>query len=194
MATVSYTEYPTVPLYRTFSWSGIFAGTFLFLAIEATFGILGVAIFASATNPASTNPVGPGISAGVGIWMVVLSIIALYFAGKLAARLSGATTRNMGMYAGLVTFGMSIFSSVLLTALTLGSTVAGSTGIGYATPTRIADILTTGGYWLFVALVLAMIAAASGGIHGSLSGRIQSGTTTGTTTRTAVPPNERRAA
>jgi hypothetical protein len=163
------TEYPAVPVNRRFSWSGIFAGTFLFLAIEATFGILGVAIFASATNPHSQNPVGPGISVGVGIWMVVLSIIALYFSGKLASRLSGATDRNLGMYVGLVTYGMCIFSSILVTAFVLSSTVAGSTAIAYASPTRMVDMLVTGGYWLFAALVLAMIAGASGGIHGSMT-------------------------
>lgn len=163
------TEYPAVPLNRRFSWSGIFAGTFLFLAIEATFGILGVAVFASATNPHSQNPIGPGISAGVGIWMVVLSIIALYFSAKLASRLSGATERNLGMYTGLVTYGMCIFSSILVTAFVLSSTVAGSTGIAHAGPTRMEDMLVTGGYWLFAALVLAMIAAASGGIHGSMA-------------------------
>lgn len=169
-----YTDFPAMPTTihanRTFSWSGIFAGTFLFLAIEATFGVLGVAIFASATNPNSRNPVGPGISAGVGIWMVILSIIALYFAGKLASKLSGAPTRNLGMYAGLVTFGMCIFASILITALTLGSTVGGTTGVGYATPTRVADMLTTAGYWLFITLALAMISAASGGIHGAWTG------------------------
>jgi hypothetical protein len=160
-------EYPAVPVNRRFSWSGIFAGTFLFLAIEATFGILGVAIFASATSPHSNNPVGAGISTGVGIWMIVLSIIALYFSGKLASRLAGAADRTSGMYAGLVTYGMCVFTSVLLTAFVLGSTVAGVTGIANAGPTRMADILITSGYWLFAALVLAMIAAASGGIHGS---------------------------
>lgn len=170
---IPYPASPTlvVPVSRPFSWSGIFAGTFLFLAIEATFGILGVAVFASATNPTAANPVGPGISTGVGIWMVVLSIIALYFAGKLASRLSGAVTRNLGMYAGLVTFGLSIFTAVVITALMLGSTVQGATGLAYAGPVRVADMLTTGGYWLFVALVLGMISAASGGIHGAWSTR-----------------------
>lgn len=169
MAT-QFTDYSAVPSRPLFSWSGIFAGTFLFLAIEATFGILGVAIFASATNPRSANPVGEGISAGVGIWMVILSIIALYFAGKLSSKLSGSVSRNTGMYCGLVTFGMCIFTAVLLTSFTLAGTVSGSMGIGYAGPVRMADILTTGGYWLFVALVLAMISAASGGIHGALMG------------------------
>jgi len=187
MAT-QYTEYPVTPVPRMFSWTGIFAGTFLFLAIEATFGILGVAIFTSATNPNAANPVGPGISAGVGIWMVVLSIIALYFAGKLAGRLTGANTRNMGMYAGLVTFGMCIFTAALISALTLGSTVSGTNGIEAVNPVRLADILTTGGYWLFIALVLAMFSAAMGGIHGAQRGLL----VTSTTTRTA--PEERRAA
>jgi len=188
MAT-QYTEYPVAPVPRMFSWTGIFAGTFLFLAIEATFGILGVAIFGSATNPASANPVGPGVSAGVGIWMVVLSIIALYFAGKLAGRLTGSSTRNMGMYAGLVTFGMSIFSAILTTALILGSTVSGATEISTVSPYRMDSIVTTGGYWLFIALVLAMISAAMGGIHGATSSGLR---ITSTTTRTT--PEERRAA
>lgn len=163
MAT-SYANYPAtaiVPANRTFSWSGIFAGTFLFLAIEATFGILGTAIFSSVTNPKASNPVGIGI--GLGIWMVILSIIALYFAGKLASRLSAAATRNIGMYAGLITFGMSVFTSILITALALGSTL-GST-IGLVGPARLADVLIINGYWLFAALVLGMIAAAFGGIH-----------------------------
>ena len=93
-----YVEYPAVPAPRTFSWSGIFAGTFLFLAIEATFGILGVAIFGT-IHPGA--PVVPIIGVGIGIWMVILSIIALYFGGKLASKLSGAFNRNLGMYAGL---------------------------------------------------------------------------------------------
>lgn len=159
-----------VPVRPGFSWSGIFAGTFLFLAIEATFGILGVAVFATATNPNSTNPVGPGISIGAGIWMVVLSIIALYFAGKLSSKISGSITRNIGMYAGLVTFGMCIVASIVITALTLGTSVAGATGIGFVGPIRIVDMLTVGGYWLFATLVLGMIAAASGGIHGAWMG------------------------
>ena len=52
------------------SWPAIFAGTFVFLAIEVTFGVLGTAVFASAANPASTHPV-TGMSAGIGIWLVI---------------------------------------------------------------------------------------------------------------------------
>jgi hypothetical protein len=181
MAT-SFTEYPTIPVQRAFSWSGIFAGAFLFLAIEATFGILGAAVFASVANPASAHPLGAGIRTGAGIWMVVLSIISLYFAGKLASRLSGAPTRNLGMHAGFVTFGMCILTTVLVTGVVLVSTVGGITNIGASAPHMI-HVLTKGGYWLFITFVLAMTAAALGGIHGATSGekRVASPSTTSRT-------------
>ena len=166
-----YTEYPAALINRKFSWSGIFSGTFLFLAIEATFGVLGVAIFTSAINPRSANPIGTGVSIGSGIWMIVLSIIALYFAGKLASIQSVTATRNSGMYAGLVTFGMCIVASFLITGSTLGSTF-GLHGAN-ANALTVADFIVAGGYWLFAALVLGMIAAASGGIHGSMVGSVQ---------------------
>ena len=168
MATQSATYLPNPPISRL-SWSGIFSGTFLFLAIEVTFGILGVAIFTQAMNPNSAAPVSPGVSIGSGIWMVVLSIIALYFAGKLASRVSGSITRNAGMYAGLVTFGMCVFTSFLVTSLALGNNFRLQANMANASGAAIADFIVVGGYWLFAALVLGMIAAASGGIHGSIS-------------------------
>lgn len=151
---------------RPLSWSGIFAGTFMFLAIETTFGVLGTAVFASSANPHAANPVGAGISWGAGVWAVVLSIISMYFAGRVASNFSGAITRHTGMRAGLVTFGMCIFTTVLVASIALGSTVGGTTGISNAGPTRVAGLLATGGYWVFVALVLSMISSAVGGMQG----------------------------
>jgi len=145
------------------SWPAIFAGTFVFLAIEVTFGVLGTAIFASAANPSSAHPV-TGMSAGIGIWLVILSIIALYFAGRAASSLSGSADSHTGMYHGLVTFGMSVFTSILVTAMILGSTtVAQASSAAAAGPATVGDMVATSGYWLFVALLLGMIAAAMGG-------------------------------
>jgi len=147
------------------SWPAIFAGTFVFLAIEVTFGVLGTAVFASAENPASPHPV-TGMSAGIGIWLVILSIIALYFAGRAATSISGVTDRHIGMYHGLVTFGMSVFTSILVTAMMLGSTtLAPASTAAAAGPATVGDVVSTAGYWLFVALLLGMIAAAIGGSH-----------------------------
>ena len=146
------------------SWPAIFAGTFVFLAIEVTFGVLGTAIFASAANPASTHPVS-GMSAGIGIWLVILSIIALYFGGRAAAALSGATDSHTGMYHGLVMFGVSVFTSVVIGAMVLGTTTLApaTRAANAAGPATVSDYVATAGYWLFVALLLGMIAAAMGG-------------------------------
>lgn len=163
MAT-QYADYPVIPARRVFSWSGIFAGTFVFLAIESTFGILGAAIFASAGNPGAAVPTEPTLSVGLQVWMIILSIIALYFAGKTSSKmLFRSADRNLGMYHGLVTFGMSIFATILIFAMALGSTTtAAATRLG-----GIAGYISNGGeYWLFAAFVLSMIAAAVGGMHG----------------------------
>jgi hypothetical protein len=145
------------------SWPAIFAGTFVFLAIEVTFGVLGTAIFASAANPASAKPVS-GMSAGIGIWLVILSIISLYCAGRAASALSGTANSHVGMYHGLVTFGLSVFTSILVTALMLGSTMATpASSAANASVATVSSVVATAGYWLFIALLLGMIAAAAGG-------------------------------
>lgn len=164
------------------SWSSIFAGTFVFLAIEVTFGVLGGAIFASATNPDSANRVSTGISVGLGIWLVILSIIAFYFAGRVSSSLSGLTDRVTGMWQGLVTFGLCIFASALIASMSVTSasnaTSAATPGEGY-----VANAITTGGWWLFLALVLGMIAAAIGGAHAIRTGPVSTTNIQDTTPR-----------
>lgn len=166
MATQTMTTVP--PRESYFSWASIFAGTFVFLAIEVTFGLLGAAIFASGISPSSPNPVGAGTHWGFGIWMVILSIIACYYGAKTAGKLSGTADSNRGMYQGLVVFGMAIFTSILIVAISLLSTssTANVNPNNYAVHT-VADVVAKEGYWLFVALVLSMIAAGIGGSHGA---------------------------
>ena len=130
------------------SWSSIFAGTFVFLAIETTFGLLGAAVFPGVHT-------GGTLGAGPGIWMIILSIIALYFGAKAAGHLSGELRRLNGMYYGLVTFGLSIVACVVIAALIVGN----SPNAGSASLT----MLDANAAWLFVTLILGGIAAGIGG-------------------------------
>jgi hypothetical protein len=160
-----YADYSLAIVNRKFAWSGIFSGTFLFLAIEATFGVLGSAVFHSALKTSSASAASPNIGVGAGIWMVVLSIIALYFGGRLASTYSATATGNAGMYAGLVTYGVCILVAILVAALVslacgAAAARAGSTVPNFIIPSR---------YWLSAAMVLGMIAAAVGGIHGTIT-------------------------
>jgi hypothetical protein len=134
------------------SWPAVFGGTFVFLAIEVTFGFLAAAIF----------PVTHGtavLAAGPGIWMIVLSIIALYFGAMAAAHLSGKISKLDGMYCGLVTFGLAIFSSVLVAAMFVGNTASSGS--------ELVTIMTANAAWLFVTLILGGIAAGIGGAAGT---------------------------
>src|SRR5690348_15614621 len=69
-------------------WGAIWAGLFAFVAIWSVFGLLGEAIFASAANPNSANPVS-GMSVGMGVWSVILTIIAMYVGGRVTGALAG---------------------------------------------------------------------------------------------------------
>jgi hypothetical protein len=163
-----YADYSSVVVNRKFVWPGIFSGAFLFLAIEATFGVLGAAIFGSATSTAP-NAASTSIGIGAGIWMVVLTIIALYFGGRLASTYSATATRNAGMYAGLVTFGVSIFAAFLVAALTSLATGAMAAHAGVAGAASATNFIILSGYWLFAAMILGAIAAGWGGIHGAMT-------------------------
>jgi hypothetical protein len=130
-------------------WSSVFAGTFVFLAIEATFGMLAAAIFPAEHRIGVLGP-------GPGIWMIILSIIALYFGAKAATHLSGEVRKLNGMYYGLITFGLAIFASILIAAMVAGNANAGA----------LLDIVTANSVWLFITLILGGIAAGIGGALG----------------------------
>jgi hypothetical protein len=111
---------------------------------------LAAAIFAS-------GPRAVTLGAGAGIWMIILSIIALYFGAKAAGHLSGEIRKLNGMYYGLVTFGLSIFASILIASIIAGN--ASSAGV-------LSGMVTANSVWLFIALILGGIAAGIGGALG----------------------------
>jgi|GEM_PF-829615 len=172
MATPQYPEYPVAVPGRSpyfWSWAGIFSGAFVYVMIETTFGLLGAAIWSSASPTTGGIPTTPLTATGFQVWMVVLTIIALYFAGKTSSKLLyGGVDRNLGMYHGFVTFGMCVVTTLLVIALaTAGSTVVYT---GAAAPMHSISLTGYIGqgaeWWLFVTFVLSMIAAAFGGMHG----------------------------
>lgn len=142
------------------SWPAIFAGTFVFAAIEITFGVLGAAIFAP----------GGVWGAGAGVWLIVLSIISMYFGARACSHLAYAADRTNGMYHGLATFGVSSFLAIIITALALLSTFGGATvqatNATAVAPHSVFQAVQTAGWWLFGALGGAFIAAWIGGTHG----------------------------
>src|SRR5919201_2243788 len=102
MAELSYrTE--TGELLRRVDWRAVWGGTFIFYAIWAVFGALGLAIFASNANRSAAAPV-TGQSVGMAIWAVVLTIIAMYVAGRETGRLANVGSRHVGWVHRMIMF------------------------------------------------------------------------------------------
>ena len=152
-------------------WGAIWAGVFTFISIWSVFGLLGEAIFASAANPSAAQPVS-GMSVGEGIWGVILTIIAMYVAGRETGRLAAVTNRHDGLVHGMIMFGLSIAAALVI--ITVGGlALSGGTGIaGTAHNPYILQVFADLGWIGFFALLLGWL-AAMGGASTAAQARVQ---------------------
>lgn len=150
------------------NWGAIWAGMFTFIAIWAVFGVLGMAIFAQAANPAAARPV-TGMSTGMGVWAIILTIIAMYVAGIVTGKLAEIGNPRDGIIHGMAMFGLSVVAVLVILGLGEGAIVSGA-------PTVTATITSHSSYvlnmfasigWIgFVALILGWLAAMGGASAG----------------------------
>jgi hypothetical protein len=147
------------------NWGAIWAGVFTFMAIWSVFGLLGMAIFSSPANPAKAVS---GMSVGMGIWGIILTIIAMYVGGLATGRLAGINNRRDGIVHGMIMFGLSVMAILIVVALGAGSAAnaqTAATTVGASSSyvlTAFADL----GWIGFVALLLGWLAAMGGAFQG----------------------------
>ena len=109
------------------SWSAIFAGVVLVIAIELVLSVLGAGVGLGFVKPnAGTTPDASSFGAGAGLWWLVSSIIALAAGSFAAARLAGAGTRFDGALHGLVIWGLALVMTVYLVTSAVGGLVGGA--------------------------------------------------------------------
>jgi len=148
-------------------WRAIWSGAFVFYAIWAVFGALGLAIFASAANPAATSARGQDV--GMAIWAIILSIIAMYVAGRETGRLASVATRHDGLVHGLIMFGLAIVGAMVLVSIG-GAAIVEGNSTATAVPRSYALSVLSGLGWagflaLFLGWLAAMWGASSGVVH-----------------------------
>lgn len=132
-------------------WGAIWSGTFTFIAIWAIFGMLGAAIFESRSNA--------GVNVGMVIWGVILTIIAMFFAGRVTSQLADPASSNRTP--ATIMFGLS-FTAVLLLLLIVGNAVAMTRAAGASSTPYLASLVADLGWPLFIAMFLGWLAAMGG--------------------------------
>jgi hypothetical protein len=160
MADITYQNVST-PERPRISWAAIWAGVFTFIAIWSVFGMLGMAIFATAANPNAQQPIS-GMNVGMAVWAIILTIIAMYVAGRVTGSLAAAPARQDGLIHGMAMFGLSVVAALLLVMLG-GTSVSSGTGVsGTAHNPYVLGVLSGLGWTGFVSLFLGWLAALGG--------------------------------
>ena len=114
---------------RRISWSAIFGGVILVVAVQLLLSMLGAGIGLGTVNTnAGTTPDASTLGVGAGVWWVVSSFLALAFGGYVSAWLAGIEIRWDGILHGLITWGIA----TLLTIYLLTSVVGGVVGGGFS--------------------------------------------------------------
>lgn len=130
------TSDPRAPLspYGTSSnlkWGAIFGGGVAALAIASMLYALGLALGLSWIDPNDPGSLRPsGIFSA--IWMIVVSLVALFVGGYVAARGAGALSRGPGALHGLVMWGLSVVAGVWLLGNVASAVVRGGAALGGA--------------------------------------------------------------
>jgi hypothetical protein len=166
MADMAFRPTPPATTLAGPNWGAIWAGMFSFVAIWAVFGLLGEAIFASAANANSAQPVGGGIDWGFAIWSIILTIIAMYVGGRVTGALSGVATHRAAVLQGQVMFGLSVIGAMIIIVLA-GTALSGGTGVNANTTSAWSLSIFSGLGWTgFLSLLFGWLAAMGGAAHG----------------------------
>lgn len=133
-------------------WGSIWAGVFTVAAIWSVFGLLGAAIF----DVSAHGSVSPW---GMGIWSIVLTMIAMYVGGRVTSRLANLQERGDRITCGMAMFGLSTVSAAIL--VILAGAASGSSSAMVSGP-YLASVITTVGWFGFIALFLGWLCAIAG--------------------------------
>jgi hypothetical protein len=110
------------------SWGAIFAGAAVALVVSVVLNLLGFGIGAVAIDPAEAGQ-AQAIGIGAGIWTVLVTLVALFFGGWIAGRLSGRMRRFEGILHGLVTWSLVTLAVLWTVTTALGTIVGGAFGV-----------------------------------------------------------------
>jgi hypothetical protein len=182
------------PVVSRVSWSAIFAGVFVALAIDFLLTVLGAAIGLSIAKSGATR----GLGTGAAIYAIVATLISLFVGGWVTSQCSLGAEKRDAVVHGVVLWGVlsalltwlavsgvqtgfeSLMSTRTPATVSSSPTVPGDASVVQATPPdrtsdaarrldqTVRDPDTAKGAWLaFAGVVITMLASVFGAIAGA---------------------------
>ena len=166
------------------SWSSIFAGAVVAIALGAVFNLIGIAIGAALFNPFHFERHEDAMSAEGGLYVMFAQFVAFQIAGYIAARSSRFPDHFGGALTGLLVWALAVTFAVSLAALSvsgLGGSQSvtghvidaaqdvrtGSDAADLSATEAAADTISTFAWWAAGSLLLGVAGAVAGGWIGA---------------------------
>lgn len=142
----------------TISWSAVFSGAAVALALQSIFTLLGAGIGASSIDPYDRHNPVKGLPQGAVIWWLVTGLISLFIGGFVAGKLSGAVVEPAGYEVakgysaytiaslhGLVMWSFATILTFVLLATSAGALLGGMLKLAYDTVSGVGKAAVEGG-------------------------------------------------
>lgn len=115
------------PYFSGIRWTAILGGLVAGMGTYLLLALLGLATGLTAIDPAAAEPMG-AVPVGMGIWTGIITLVAAFIGGYIAARMSGLARTSDGMLHGFLNWAatMVLFAFLATTAVSavLGGTFA----------------------------------------------------------------------
>lgn len=115
------------PYFSAIRWTAILGGLVAGMGSYMLLALLGVATGLTAVDPQAAEPAA-GVPLGMGIWTGLITLVAAFIGGYIAARMSGLARTSDGMLHGFMSWAASmvLFAFIATTAMSaiLGGTFA----------------------------------------------------------------------
>jgi hypothetical protein len=147
---MEYSNNELEPPFTRLNWGAIWGGVFTFLAIWAVFGALCLAIFAGSA----------GLNIALSVWGIILTIIAMFVAGRATGQLAGISNARQGVHHGMIMFGLAVTSALFI--LVIGGVPFSYAEVGSVAHGSVLAVFRDFGWALFVGLLLGWLAAIGG--------------------------------
>ncbi|QNK63109.1 hypothetical protein H7F33_00865 [Pedobacter sp. PAMC26386] len=107
------------------SWTAVFAGVFIAIAVQLLLSLLGLSIGFGSINPVEDSTPFSGLGTGTIIWLIISLLISLFSGGWVAGWLSNQIQKTDIVLHGLIVWCLFTFLNIYVTALSVGNIVSG---------------------------------------------------------------------